>query len=132
MLRLTKKFEYGLLAVRYIASTQNGDVATAKEIAENMNIPFELVAKTLQQMAKSGLITSVQGVKGGYRLNKPASEISFSEIADAIGEPIQLIDCETNPNGCDAFVGCAVKRPLTKIQKRFREIFDEAKVAEIL
>ncbi len=132
MLRLTKKFEYGLLAVRYIASTQNGDVATAKEIAENMNIPFELVAKTLQQMAKSGLITSVQGVKGGYRLNKPASEISFSEIADAIGEPIQLIDCETNPSGCDAFVGCAVKKPLTKIQKRFREIFDEAKVAEIL
>ncbi len=132
MLRLTKKFEYGLLAVRYIASTQNGDVATAKEIAENMNIPFELVAKTLQQMAKSGLITSVQGVKGGYRLNKPASEISFSEIADAIGEPIRLIDCETNPNGCDAFVGCAVKKPLTKIQKRFREIFDEAKVAEIL
>ncbi len=132
MLRLTKKFEYGLLAVRYIASTQNGDVATAKEIAERMNIPFELVAKTLQQMAKSGLITSVQGVKGGYRLNKPASEISFSEIADAIGEPIQLIDCEIDPNRCDAFAGCAVRKPLTKIQKRFREIFSEAKVAEIL
>ncbi|KER10514.1 MAG: hypothetical protein HY22_04755 [[Candidatus Thermochlorobacteriaceae] bacterium GBChlB] len=132
MLKLTKKFEYGLLAIRHIASTRNGDVATAKEIAERLHISHELVSKTLQQMTKSGIISSVQGVKGGYRLNKPAADISFSEIAEALEEPIQLIECDANPSGCDAFSGCGIKQPLTKIQKRFREIFDEAKVAEIL
>jgi len=77
-------------------------------------------------------VSSVQGVKGGYRLNKPASQISFTEIAEAVDDPIQLIDCADNPNGCSAYSGCSIKKPLTEIQTRFREIFSEAKVAEIL
>ncbi len=132
MLKLTKKFEYGLLAIRYIAQTRNGDIATAKEIADKAGISYELVAKILQQLTKAEIVSSVQGVKGGYRLNKPASQISFTEIADAIDDPIQLIDCADNPNGCSAFSGCGIKKPLTEIQTRFREIFSEATVAEIL
>jgi Rrf2 family protein len=132
MLKLTKKFEYGLLAIRYIASTQNGDVATAREIAEETSIPYELVAKILQQLTRSKIVSSVQGVKGGYRLNKPAAQISLSEIADAIGDPIQLMECGDGADGCSATLGCGIKKPLTKIQSRFREIFNEAKVAEML
>lgn len=132
MLKLTKKFEYGLLAVRYIAQMRNGDVATAKEVAEQTGISYELTAKILQQLAKAEIVSSVQGVKGGYRLNKPASQISFTEIADAVDDPIQLIDCAENPSGCSAFSGCGIKKPLTQIQTRFREIFSETKVAELL
>mgnify|MGYP001110575818 CR=1 FL=1 len=132
MLKLTKKFEYGLLAIRYIAQMRNGDIATAKEIADQSGLPYELVAKILQQLAKAEIVSSVQGVKGGYRLNKPASEISFTEIADAVDDPIQLIECADNPTGCSVYPGCGIKQPLTEIQKRFRQIFSEAKVAEIL
>jgi Rrf2 family protein len=130
MLKLTKKFEYGLMAVRYIASTPNGDVATAKEISEKTGISYELVSKTLQQMTRAELLSSVQGVKGGYRLNKPAAAITFSEIADALEEPIELIECETG--GCSAISLCGIKKPLSKIQQQFRAIFDEATVAETL
>lgn len=132
MLKLTKKFEYGLLAIRYIAQTRNGDVATAKEIAEQTGISYELVAKILQQLTKAEIVSSVQGVRGGYRLNKPAAQISFTEVADAIDDPIQLIDCAENPSACAVFSGCGIKKPLAEIQTRFREIFNEAKVAELL
>ncbi|MCS6988424.1 MAG: Rrf2 family transcriptional regulator [Chloroherpetonaceae bacterium] len=132
MLKLTKRFEYGLLAVRYIAQMRNGDVATAKEIAEQTGVSYELVAKILQQLTKAEIVASVQGVKGGYRLNKPAAQISFTEIAEAVDEPIQLIDCAENPDGCSAFSGCSIKKPLAQIQTRFREIFSETKVAELL
>jgi Rrf2 family protein len=131
MLRLTKKFEYGLMAVRYIASTSNGDIATAKEISEYTGVSYELVSKVLQQLAKANILSSVQGVKGGYRLNRSAADISFTEIAEAIEEPIELIECESG-SGCGAVSMCTIKRPLTRLQSRFKEIFDEATVAELL
>ncbi|MBC8043530.1 MAG: Rrf2 family transcriptional regulator [Rhizobacter sp.] len=132
MLKLTKKFEYGLLAIQYIAAMKPGEVATARQISEEIGIPYEFVAKVLQQLAKESLIDSVQGVRGGYKLNRPAANISLSQVAAAIEGPIQLIECEGNETPCDMLGTCTIKKPLTKIQKRFREIFDEATLEEIL
>ncbi|NTW49157.1 MAG: Rrf2 family transcriptional regulator [Chlorobiales bacterium] len=132
MLRITKKFEYGLMAVRYIASTPNGEVATAKEISQRTGIPYELLAKTLQRLAKASIISSVQGVKGGYLLAKPPGEISLGEVAEAIEGPMNLTECQATSDTCDIFSSCAIKKPLITIQRRFKEIFDGATVAEIM
>lgn len=75
MLKLSKKADYGLMALQHIASNQYGDVARArvvntKEIAEEYHIPVELLAKVLQTLSKSGLIESHNGPKGGYLLGK--------------------------------------------------------------
>ena len=68
MVRLSKKVEYGLIAMRHIATRRGGDLVTAKEIAGTYKIPYELLAKVLQRLSKAGLILSVHGVHGGYSL----------------------------------------------------------------
>jgi Rrf2 family protein len=132
MIKLTKKFEYGLLAIQHIAGQRAGEVATAKEIAECYGMPYDLVAKTLQQMVRGGLVDSTQGARGGYRLSKPAGDITISEVMAAIEGPINLIECETDGSTCDAAMICSIKRPLSKIQKKLRDVFDEATLEEIL
>jgi len=66
MLRLSKKVEYGIIAIRHIASLDGrGTVTTAKEISDTYDISYELLAKVLQRLTKKGLIVSYQGVRAG-------------------------------------------------------------------
>src|SRR5207245_3019656 len=70
MLKLSKKTDYALMAVQYMSSGGADRVVNTKEIAEEYNIPVELLAKVLQKLGKKGLIVSQNGPKGGYVLAK--------------------------------------------------------------
>src|SRR5215471_853629 len=70
MLRFTKRADYGLIAMHYIASHRDEGAVSAKRIAEEFHIPAELLAKILQRLAKHRLITSHNGPKGGYELTR--------------------------------------------------------------
>ena len=68
MLRFTKRADYGLMAIHYIAIQDGFGAVSAKRIAEEFAIPPELMAKILQRLAKQRLIVSTNGPKGGYAL----------------------------------------------------------------
>ena len=68
MLRLSKKADYALMAMKHLAIRPDAASASAREIAEQYDIPIELMAKVLQRLARRGLLTSHQGTRGGYRL----------------------------------------------------------------
>ena len=90
MLRLSKKTDYALLALQYLASPgEPGDVS-ARAIAERFEIPPELLAKILQRLAHDGLITAHRGVHGGYRLARSPDAISIADIAQAVDGPARL------------------------------------------
>ena len=73
MLKLTKKADYGLIALRHLAVGERSVSASAKEIAESYGIPLPLLAKILQKLARAGFLTSVHGTNGGYRLARDAA-----------------------------------------------------------
>ena len=70
MLRLSKKADYALMAMKHLAMRPDAPSASAREIAEQYDIPIELMAKVLQRLARRGLLTSHQGTRGGYRLGR--------------------------------------------------------------
>ena len=76
MFRLTKKAGYGLMALKYIATYTGDGSLRAREIAEAYNIPPQLLAKSLQRLAKAGIVRSQAGIKGGYSLPRPPQQIS--------------------------------------------------------
>ncbi len=133
MLKLSKKVEYGLIAIRHIAASR-GTISTAKEIADRYKIPYELLAKVLQRLAKSGLIVSHQGVNGGYTLARGASEISISTVIDSIeGRLPALTQCiAESPESCSIYDNCTIKNPLGKIQLNIEQVFKTMKVSEIV
>lgn len=132
MLKLSRRVEYGLMAVQHIAHAQPGAVSTAKEIAKAYNIPYELVAKVLQRLAKAGIIVSQQGVYGGYTLAKRSDEITIFSVIRAIeGADPALMPCAETAEGCELEKLCEIKNPLMKIQSRIVNMFSSMTLSEI-
>ena len=93
MLRLSKKADYGLIALSYMAAAGQRPIVSAREMAEQHDIPVELLAKVLQRLARRGVLTSVQGINGGYRLARAPQTISVAEVVEAIDGPLTLTAC---------------------------------------
>jgi len=134
MLKLSKKIDYGLLAMNYIAASHDHAAVNTKRIADEYHIPVELLAKVLQRLAKRGLIVSQNGPKGGYSLARPATDITVSEIVEAIEGPVMLTACHPT-NGtdelCHQFGWCSIRSPLQKIQEGIRGLLQGMTLAEM-
>ncbi|MBX3042221.1 MAG: Rrf2 family transcriptional regulator [Ignavibacteriae bacterium] len=123
MLKLSKKAEYAILAMQYLAENP-GEKLNAKEIANRLGLSFEFLSKTMQALMKVGLLESHQGVKGGYLLSKVPNEISLMEIINATDERIRIVDClNGNEDECQRNDMCVIKDPMHKIQKLIDNIF---------
>ena len=116
MLKLTKKADYGLIALRHLAIARPARSASAKEIADAYGIPLPLLAKVLQKLARQGLLTAVYGTNGGYKLARDPRSISALEVIRALDGPIILTSCFTH-EGCYQSGRCGVKEPLRRIHE---------------
>ena len=116
MLRLSKKADYALIAMAHLA-LKPGSVS-AREIAENYEIPTELMAKVLQRLARRGLLISQQGTRGGYQLARSSGSISVADVIQAIDGPLTVTACSAHNEGCGQFATCNVRDPLWKIRER--------------
>jgi Rrf2 family protein len=118
MLRLSKKADYALMAMKHLATRADTGSASAREIAEQYDIPVELMAKVLQRLARRGLVTSHQGTRGGYRLSRPTAAISVADIIQAIDGPLTVTACSTEAENCGQYAKCSVRDPLWRIKDR--------------
>jgi Rrf2 family protein len=116
MLKLTKKSDYGLIALRHLA-VEAAPAATAKEIAENYRLPVPLLAKVLQRLAKDGFLISEPGASGGYRLARDPRLISTLEVIRSIDGPVLLASCFHSSGECEQDATCTVKEPLRKVHE---------------
>jgi Rrf2 family protein len=134
LVRLSKKVEYGLIAIRHIAAHGNGSVVSAKEIAECYHISYELLSKVLQRLTKAGLILSHQGVHGGYALARSPDEVRVSAIINAIEGSIPMIArcMSEGPESCGVFDLCTIKSPLSKVQANIERAFSSMTLQEIV
>jgi len=133
MLKLSKKVEYGLIAIRHIASNNN-QIATVKEISEKYAIPVDVLAKVMQKLTKGKLIISFQGSMGGYSLARRADEISVMNVISVIEGPhVGIAQCFTEEEAnCSIHMNCTIKNPLSKIQHNIENVFNTMKVSEIV
>lgn len=116
MLRLSKKADYALIAMKHLA--QNARSTSAREIAEQYDIPIELLAKVLQRLVRTGLLASTQGTRGGYTLNRAAKAISLADVIQAIDGPFTVTACSTEKHDCEQYAKCSVRDPLWQIRER--------------
>jgi Rrf2 family protein len=141
MLRLTKKADYGLMALKYLAEQAtansgaggNGNPAqSAKDIAEAYHIPPQLLAKILQTLAKSGILISHAGTNGGYALARPAHDISAFEVIRAIDGPLFITSCITIHGTCDLAGHCTIKEPLRKVNDSITGLLSDLSIADLM
>lgn len=132
MLRLTKKADYGLMALKYLAEQAASGAQSAKDIAEAYHIPPQLLAKILQTLAKSGLLVSHAGTNGGYSLSRPATAITAFEVIRAIDGPLFITSCITIHGTCDLAGHCTIKEPLRKVNDSIKDLLNGITIGDLI
>ena len=131
MLRLSKKADYALMAVKHLAMRQDAASSSAREIAEAYEIPLELLAKVLQRLVRSRLLVSVQGTRGGYRLSRAAATIPVGDVIQAVDGPLTVTACSDEDHNCDQYSKCSIRDPLWKIRSRIVDALATVSVADL-
>ena len=132
MLKLTKKADYGLIALRHLSLKGAGRSVSAKELADGYHIPLPILSKVLQRLAREGFLVSEQGTNGGYKLARHASTITALEVIRAMDGPILLTACFTEHGGeCDQSATCSVRAPLRKVHQGILHLLDGITMMEL-
>lgn len=108
MLRISKLADYGTVVMGYLAS-QYPNLSNARRIAQGIHLSVPTVSKLLKRLAAAGLLQSVRGASGGYRLHRAAATISIAEILYALDDNQGLIECSLESNSCSIQPFCPVQ-----------------------
>ena len=131
MLRLSKKADYALIAMKHLALRGTNGSSSAREIAEQYDIPIELMAKVLQRLVQRGLLASHQGTRGGYQLSRLPRQITVAEVVQAIDGPVTVTACSSDDGQCEQFSKCNVRDPLWRVRERILAALGECTIAEL-
>ncbi|MFT7669485.1 MAG: Rrf2 family protein [Planctomycetota bacterium] len=126
MLQLTKRTEYGLIALVHMVD-RGGEFVSAREISDAYPIPRRLLAEVLKDLSRNGLVDSQRGATGGYALARTPEEITVGAVVSALEGAPTLASCETIPNNerngaaaskpCDVESVCPIRSPLHRIRE---------------
>lgn len=131
MLKLTKKADYGLMAMKHLAEHADRGACSAKDVADAYGIPCEALAKILQRLVKAGLLNSQHGTNGGYTLARDASKISAFEVIRAIDGPLFITACVTVRGECDQTNRCTIREPLRRVNESIEQVLRRITISEM-
>src|SRR5215467_12845214 len=129
MLKLTKKADYGLMAMKHLA--EHAGSCSAKDVADAYGIPQEALAKILQRLVKAKLLQSQHGTNGGYTLARDPSTISAFEVIRAIDGPLFITSCITVRGECDQSLRCTIREPLRRVNQSIEDVLKRITILEM-
>lgn len=132
MTKLNRKIEYSLMALKYLQQNQSRFKVTAKEVAESVHAPFEVIARVMQLMAQKKLLSSQHGASGGYRLNQDLSTLSLFSLIEIIEGPSALVKCITEEGACDIGGSCNIISPIKALDQKLNSFFKNIPISELL
>lgn len=132
MNKMSKKMEYALMALQLISQRKNQGLTTAKEVAEAMQISFEVTARVLQTLSSHGLLKAEYGVGGGYSLAKPLHEVSLHDLTEMLEGSALLTKCLSDTNSCENHPTCNIVSPIANLNKKIEGFYKSVSIAEVL
>jgi FeS assembly SUF system regulator len=129
-MRLSRLADYGTVVMGYIAGDPAA-VHTATGIAGAIGVAPPTVAKLLKLLARRGLLVSLRGSRGGYRLSRRPGRITVAEVVEAVEGSIALTECSGAVCRCSMEPGCTVQRNWRQINRQVRGVLDGVTVADL-
>ena len=131
VLRISRKIDYGLRAMIYLASVAQDAVVPFREIARQMDVPEDFLAKILKTLVDAGLIRSTRGPHGGYALSRPPAEVSFLDVIEAVEGPVALNVCLDGDDACGHSPSCTMTSVWRLGQERMLDVYRQARLADL-
>jgi Rrf2 family protein len=150
MLRLTRRSEYGIIAMTFLAQRRlsdspGEDAVSARDIAERYHIPKRILAEVMKDLVHKGLVRSVRGASGGYRIAAAPQAMTVLAVLQALEGPFEMVPCTNdlnlsglNPGGmqhqeslCELLSFCPIKGPLHKIHEKIHQVLTTVTLADL-
>jgi Rrf2 family protein len=131
MMELTRKGEYAIRGIVFLAKQPAGKVVLVSEVAEATGVSHSFLAKIFQSFAKLGLVNSFRGTGGGFLLGRPASRITLRQVVEAVEGPIIPNRCLTEEGSCNREAECTVHPIWRKIQGEIASILDAVTLEDL-
>lgn len=130
-LQISRKIEYGLRAMLFLAALPPGEVVPFREIARRMGVPGDFLAKILKKLASGELVLATRGAKGGYALARPPAQISFLEVIEAVEGPVTVNVCTDSHRGCSFSPACTMLAVWKEGQEKMLEVYRDTKLDKL-
>lgn len=140
MLRLTRRAEYGIIAMTCLAKqragarTEEEASVSARDIAERYRIPKRLLAEVMKDLVHKGLVRSVRGAAGGYRIAARPEKTTILTVLQALEGPFEMVPCANDgapDNLCELFSFCPIKGPIHRIHEKINEFLTTFTIADL-
>ena len=136
MLKIHRKLEYALLALQHMrmvgATGGSNRLVTARELCEIHPMPFDVLSKVLQRLARCGVLASAQGAQGGYRLRADLRRYSLYDLSEALIGHMSFANCMDERCECQLTGSCTVISAVVNLAKRVERLYREVSVDELL
>jgi len=131
MFKISRKTEYALRGLRYLANTKDSDPVMIREIARAADSSPVFMAKILQLLNAAGLVTSSRGVVGGFRLSRPPGKINLREILEATEGPVSVNICVVDENACDLSKKCTAHKAWEKVRDSLNKMLEQITLKDL-
>lgn len=133
MVKINRKLEYALMALKYMSQKIPGELTTAKEVSDAFHTPFDATARVMQQMAqKGGILKSEYGVNGGYQITKDLAKVSFHDLVELVDGPTALAKCLHKESPCDIQGTCNIVSPIINLNYQLTEFYRGLSLRDLL
>lgn len=130
MLKLSKLSDYATMLATAMASDPDR-IFAAQELAARAHVSAPTTAKLLKLMAKSDLVESVRGARGGYRLRRSPEKITVADVISAVEGPIALTQCSDHRGACSIESSCATRTNWRLINRAIRQALEAVTLAQM-
>lgn len=121
------------MALKYMSTRAEAELTSAREICDKFKTPFDTTAKVLQLMNNQGLLNSTKGIKGGYSLAVPLSQVTYGQLAAIIeGKNKSDSFCQSSKGRCDLYESCNIVTPIDLLSKKVNEYLTVLTLEELL
>lgn len=132
MMELTRKGEYAIRGIVYLAGKPLDKVCLLSDIAAAVDVPPTFLAKIFQQFSKMGLVKSFRGTGGGFMLGRPPEKITLLEVVEAVEGPIVPNRCVSNAADCERSGSCNVHPVWKRVQDEVRGALKAVTLKELV
>ena len=131
MLKVNKKTEYALMALKFMGEKDNGSIVTVREICDALKTPFDTTAKVMQAMNHHEIVKSIQGLRGGYTLHKNLGDVTFMEITRIAEDIKEESVCQSSKGLCNLHNTCNIITPIDRLNNKIVAFLEQVSLKEL-
>lgn len=132
MIKVQRKIEYALMALKVMSLKRPGELTSAKEVADSVHAPFDVMARVLQVLAQKGILRAEQGAQGGYQITRDLTKVTVHDLVTLLQGPVEIAKCLQKDEACEIQGSCNIISPIQNLNHKLNEFYRGLTVQDVL